>query len=63
MNRDEAIELARKHAIEASKKEGAMRYLQLSDHPEWMPHDWVINAILEVADDEWFKGWCDRSNN
>jgi hypothetical protein len=46
MTRDEAIEIARKHARESIAD---FSYLADVDEPNWMPHEWVIDAILEAA--------------
>lgn len=45
MTRDEAVRVAKDSAVEASKLEGAASYLQLAEHQDWQPHEWVVNAV------------------
>lgn len=45
--KDQAIEIAKRHAYIAGKK-GCHDYLPKTkqDLENWLPHDWVVNAIL-----------------
>lgn len=42
MNRNDAIEIARKHASTQNPS-------YYSGDRDWLPHDWVVDAILEAA--------------
>lgn len=47
LTRDEAIELLKD---EARKKRSTYAYIGLSvDDPAWMPHEWVICAVMEAS--------------
>lgn len=45
MTTQEAIEIARKHAA----KDKHQSYTKNAEHPDWKPHFWVVQAILEAA--------------
>lgn len=45
MPRPFAVALAKRFAVAESKKQGVHSYLQLADHDEWAPHNWVIEAL------------------
>jgi len=49
MSRSDAIALAKRHAARASGAKDAPNYLSTAANPDWMPHAWVIDAILAAA--------------
>jgi hypothetical protein len=48
MNQDQAIALARKVA---KKHSTAHAYLNNAASPDWLPHEWVVDAIMQAAGD------------
>lgn len=46
MTRDEAITIAKRAAQHHSTDHA---YLADSDSPDWMPHEWVIEAVMAAA--------------
>lgn len=50
MERDEAVEIARQRAL-ASGERGDHEYLPRTPEQAktWMPHEWVIEAIMDAA--------------
>lgn len=46
MTRDQAIALAKAHAQKHAQDHA---YLEDSDCADWMPHEWVIDAVLAAA--------------